>query len=369
MTDRQEHDDAQASGDAGATPGWEAIDAALAALYGDQTPKHYGTLIGYRLGGPDPLDGISAYRRTMPRPHWHVVTYGFSDLYEKETEDAERSGYGFELSFRLADDTLATAGDEAEPPGWVFGFLQNLARYVFDSGNVFEAGHYMHLNGPIALGHDTAIQSIAFLRDPELPPIDTPNGRVEFLQVVGITLDEEQAFKRWTTLKALEVLAPSLPLFVTDLARRSLLEDAAIATALAEGSARDGSNTGFLFLERVLWSRRKRLLRAPTYEIAFGAGQVPELIALLPARLPFGRPLLLAGREARVTIAPGERCAVVEDDDHLQVVLDDAACRALVATLRPQAGTYRIPGLDTATFEVHRTEIRDGAGQVVQVIG
>lgn len=364
-----EDDDARMSDDEGAAPGWEAIDAALAALYGDQAPKHYGTLIGHRFGGPDPLDGISAYRRAAPRPHWHVVTYGFSDLYDKETADPERSGYGFELSFRLADDALATAGDEAEPPGWVIGFLQNLARYVFGSGNVFEAGHYMHLNGPIALGHDTAIHSIAFARDPELPPIDTPNGRVEFLQVVGITLDEEQAFKRWTTLRALDVLAPSLPLFVTDLERRSLLEDAAIATALAEGSARDGSNTGFLYLERILWTRHKRLLRAPAYAIALGAGQVPELIALLPARLPFGRPLLLAGRDARVTIAPGERCAVVEDDDHLRLILDDAACRALVATLRPQAGTYRIPGLDTVTFDVERTEIRDASGQVVQVVG
>ncbi len=28
-------------------PGWDAIDAALKPLYHGQTPKHYGTLIGY----------------------------------------------------------------------------------------------------------------------------------------------------------------------------------------------------------------------------------------------------------------------------------------------------------------------------------
>ena len=32
---------------------------------------------------------------------------------------------------------------------------------------------------------------MAFVYDPELPAINTPNGKVEFLQVVGITLDED----------------------------------------------------------------------------------------------------------------------------------------------------------------------------------
>jgi len=44
-------------------PGWSAIDASLASLYGDQTPQHMGTLLRYRLGGPDPLEGISVYYR------------------------------------------------------------------------------------------------------------------------------------------------------------------------------------------------------------------------------------------------------------------------------------------------------------------
>jgi len=30
---------------------------------------------------------------------------------------------------------------------------------------------------------------------------------------------------------------------------------------------------------------------------------------------------------------------------------------------------YRIPALEALTVQVHRTEIRDAAGQVVQVIG
>lgn len=99
-------------------PGWDAIDHALAGLYPQQQPRHYGTLISYRLGGNDPLQGISAYWREQPLPHWHFVTYGLSELYAKESEDLDHSGWGFELTFRLA------AEPSDEPPVWVMNMLQ-----------------------------------------------------------------------------------------------------------------------------------------------------------------------------------------------------------------------------------------------------
>jgi len=61
-------------------------------------------------GGNDSLDRISVYTATEPMEHWHFVTYGFSELYEKEKEDPEHSGFGFELTFRLAK-----ADRETEP--------------------------------------------------------------------------------------------------------------------------------------------------------------------------------------------------------------------------------------------------------------
>ena len=115
--------------DEASTAGWDAIDTAFNELYGEQEPKHYGTAIPYALGGPDPLDGISAYKVEHPTPHWHFVTYGFSELYDKETNDPEHSGYGFELTFRLT-----RTEDETEPPAWALNLLQNMGRYVFHSG-------------------------------------------------------------------------------------------------------------------------------------------------------------------------------------------------------------------------------------------
>jgi hypothetical protein len=69
-------------------PGWDAIDAALLPLYGDREPYHVGTVVPYAAGGPDPIHGISAYHNAEPGPHWHFVTYGFSELWAKELTDS-----------------------------------------------------------------------------------------------------------------------------------------------------------------------------------------------------------------------------------------------------------------------------------------
>ena len=43
---------------------------------------HWGTIIKAMLGGPDPIDGISAYEsNAAPIPHLHFCSYGFTSLY------------------------------------------------------------------------------------------------------------------------------------------------------------------------------------------------------------------------------------------------------------------------------------------------
>src|SRR5262249_54453591 len=153
--------------------------------------------------------GISAYRATDPVPHWHFVTYGFSELYAKESKDPAVSGWGFELTFRL------TRGPEETPPNWSINFLMNLGKYVRRSNNPFGAGNVMDLNGPIAWGTDTAIRAIAFTLDPQLETIDTPNGQVQFLQIVGLTLDEHAACGDWHTAPVLDLLREKNPLLIT----------------------------------------------------------------------------------------------------------------------------------------------------------
>ena len=182
-------------------------------------------------------------------PHWHYVTYGFSELYEKETDDPAVSGYGFELTFRLK------RGEEEQPPVWPMNLLQNLARYVFTSGNVFGPGHHMNANGPIALETDTQLTALGFCTDPELGELDTPNGRLTFLQVVGLTADEMEGMICWDGEKFLTELERHLPLCITDLDRNSQMSNTEFRTAWLQGVERDGSSTGS-FLHQYAGDRR-----------------------------------------------------------------------------------------------------------------
>jgi len=344
--------------------GWEAIDQALEPLYHGQEPCHYATLINYQLGGPDPLPGISAYKRLTPEPHWHFITYGFSELYEKVSENKDFSGWGFELTFRLK-----TKPETSEPPLWALNFLQNLARYVFESGNIFKSGDYLNANGPIALEEETHITALAFTLDPELPPIDTPNGYLEFLQVVGITDDEELAVKIWSTQKVLKVFSPYLPLYITDLHRESLLNLPQINQKILEGARQEGSHTGYLYGEQLDWTLHTANGTPESWNIVLGAKETAELLRLLPYRLPFVRELSLVGNNRQLTLRSTESCLCVEDEDGLELGLSGAAIDEIIKRLQPQAGIYHFPSCPKLHIEVRRTTIQDNTGKIIRTLG
>jgi hypothetical protein len=205
-----------------AAPGWDAIDQALQAVYQDQKPLHWGTAIPYSLGGTDPLDGISAYASNQGGTHHlHFVTYGYSALYyDEDSVGGDYSGFGFEMTLRLACPQPVPPEHEFN---WVCNFLENLARYVFGSKKYFAPGHWIPANGPIRSESETDIVGLAFAEDPDLPPVATPHGRVEFVQGFGINqaeIDELIAKKR-TTSAILDEHRRLNPLLITDLNRRN----------------------------------------------------------------------------------------------------------------------------------------------------
>ena len=85
-------------------------------------------MLSWRLGGKDPLDGISVYDGG---DYFHFVTFGFSELYEKESKDYEYSGYGFELTLKLKKSSLINKDDEI---GCICGILQSLAKISYEDG-------------------------------------------------------------------------------------------------------------------------------------------------------------------------------------------------------------------------------------------
>lgn len=198
--------------------GWLSIDKEFDRLYPNQEPKHFAPPISYMLGGADPLDGISIYNSKKQTDHFHYVTYGFSELYYDEAKvDGEFSKWGFELTFRLKPFS-----EDNEIPTWVIALLQNIAKYVFSSGNWFEELHYMPANGPIRLDTETEITALLFVADPEIEKIQTPHGEVTFLQVVGITTAEFEALKEnpETAEELVNKLKADNPLLITDLTRK-----------------------------------------------------------------------------------------------------------------------------------------------------
>ena len=204
-------------------PGWNAIDSRVKSIYPNQEPMHWGTVVSYILGGPDPLDGISAYRCTDGGiPHLHFVTYGYTSLYyDEESVGADYSRFGFEMTFRLASSL-----PPEEQPIWTCNLLQNLARYVYSSGKFFAAGHWIPANGPIRAESNTDIVGLVFVDDKTLEAIDSPHGRVEFVQGFGITQTEiDRLIAKETTVD--EIIKPHLdinPLLVTDLSRKDGLD-------------------------------------------------------------------------------------------------------------------------------------------------
>jgi hypothetical protein len=337
--------------------GWDAIDKAFEKIYGDQEPMHYAAMIKYWMGGPDPLDGISVFRSDNGVPHWHYVSYGFTELYEKEGDNPEYSGYGFELTMRLL------RSPDEEVPQWPLSLMQNFARYVFESGNIFEAGHYLDCNGPVALETDTQLKAVLFVPDPELKSIDTPNGKVSFLQIVCATVDELQAAKRWNTLGLAKLIEERFPLMITDLKRGSILTDQAALQAVEDGVSRDGSSTGCLFVTQLDY----KLGLLKKCELTVGAIAVPELQSLLPARLGHGNPLILAGGQRAVHLLPEEKFYCKEVNGALHVGLTKAETDAFINSLSSKEGVYKI--CDGLTIKVEKTEIKDSEGKVVQVLG
>ncbi len=339
--------------------GFDAISEKVRALYPGKQERHYGVLLPYALGGRDPLDGLDVWESNRGIPHWHYVTYGFTELYEKESEDPEVSGYGFELTFRLKRED-----GETEPPAWPMNLLQNLARYVFSSGNVFGPGHHMSCNGPIALEADTQLTALGFCVDPELGEMDTPNGHMMFLQAVALTEDEMFGQMCWDGQKFLALLMEHIPLGAADLARGSLMQDASFRAAWEHGVEEDGSSTGFLYMDEIAVSIEDGRMR-----LRLGAGHTDILSTMLWARLSKGRKLYLQGADCAAGLERGAAFRYgMEEDSFAVIVLSEEGLRELCAVLRPHAGVYPLQSA-ALTVELLPTEIKDQDGNVLRTIG
>ena len=172
--------------------GWDAITNECERVYPNQkNPKHYGTLVSYRLGGNDPLDGISVYDGG---DYWHFVTYGLSELYDKESDIEEVSGYGMEFTFKLKKDNYENEENEIQ---CVCGILQSIARITFTKGELFNVYEYLYTGQTTGIDSKQKSNITGFITVPDdkFKEINTPNGKVCFVEFVGVTDNELKAIQ------------------------------------------------------------------------------------------------------------------------------------------------------------------------------
>ncbi|XP_029161034.1 suppressor of fused homolog [Nylanderia fulva] len=234
-------------------PGLDALYSLCRQIYPEQiNPLTVTAIIKYWLGGPDPLDYISMYANPgcpelgVP-PHWHYVSLGLSDLHgdgrlHPKPGPGRPSGFGFELTFRLVHER-----GEMTPPTWPANVMQQLAKYVFNSGNTLMPGDHVSWHAPLD-GGNGRITQILMGQDPQLSTISTPHGDVSFVQIVGVTSEELQAAQHWNGPGVVNLLKSARdcgPWLLTNMRRmRSAMEDdPSIAEKIQCGIERDGSNT------------------------------------------------------------------------------------------------------------------------------
>ena len=190
------------------TDGWKAIEEAFLKKYPDQTnPLHMASLIKWCLGGNDPLDGISIYDGG---DYFHFVTFGLSELYEKECEDLEYSGYGFELTMKLRKEGLE---DEDKEIRGICGILQAIARITFTEGDIFEPNEYIYTGQTAGMdAHSKSMLTGFVTKLDEMGEIDTPNGKVQFVQLIGATDAELKSImeKKFTVVQVQEQIGTEL---------------------------------------------------------------------------------------------------------------------------------------------------------------
>ncbi len=171
--------------------GWDAITEECERRYKGQNPQHFGTLIKWNFGGNDPLDGISVYDGG---DYFHFVTYGLSELYEKESDNKDISGYGMEFTFKLKKDNYENEESELK---CICNILQSIARLTFTKGEIFKPYEFLYTGQTQGIDAKMKSNITGFITIPDtvFNPIDTPNGKLIFVEFIGVTNDELLAVK------------------------------------------------------------------------------------------------------------------------------------------------------------------------------
>lgn len=127
--------------------------------------------------------------------------------------------YGFEFTMKLKKSSLKNVEKELQ---CVCGIFQALAGEAFSSGSVFQPYEYIYTGQTQGMDSEGASNITGFVTVPdEAGEIETPNGKVQFVQLVGMTNAEFELI--FQEQKTIQELVAQLGHTMTDYQRESLV--------------------------------------------------------------------------------------------------------------------------------------------------
>ena len=138
---------------------------------------------------------------------------------KKETDDPEWSGYGFEFTLKLKKAGLA---DEDAEIKTICGIFQALARLTFQNGEIFQPNENIYIGQTTGMDNRQQSALTGFITAiDEAGEITTPNGKVQFIKLIGATDAELKAlYNKEITVKE---IAEKIGSDLADYTRSSVL--------------------------------------------------------------------------------------------------------------------------------------------------
>lgn len=158
-------------------------------------PMHH-----WKATGKDPLEVVEMYDAG---DYWHFVSLGLSELYEKVSDDPEISGFGMELTFKLKKDDSIGFDEEKEA---IYNNMQIIATAAYIDGMIFKPYEYIYTEQTDGIDYNHKSNLVGFITipDPSVAPMMTPNGKVEFIELIGVTKEEmDKLINKELTVKEL----------------------------------------------------------------------------------------------------------------------------------------------------------------------
>ena len=298
---------------------------------------------------PTRAEAIYGYRCVHEQPHWLLVALATSELYDKVSDEPEQSGWGYELTMRFASES-------EEPPQEAISILNAVVEYVAVYQAPLAANHTLDLEG---LLEETPAEGLGFLalrRDPMFGQVLTPNGEVDFLQVVVATEAEMAAMFDWNNREVLELMKQSTSdLLIASRDRTCIMGNPETAKFVEDKIATEGSSGALLFAaELVEWRNGRGEAKD---KLILSEELVTSFVRRLKGRLLFERTLQVFGEDLELCMFPAEHSSLSVHHETVELHLSAPAIQSLISVLESGERKFSCPEIPQLIIQLRSTDL------------